>query len=90
MKKLNIIAKGRKVALDTKNMDLKHRYQLLGRLQSDCNYYLSNPNSKRLWSGDVKSQIKDMKDLFNSFKEEEKPQWITWKDILKYEKEMVK
>ena len=31
-----------------------------------------------------------MKELYNSFKGKEKPQWITWNDILKYEKEMKK
>jgi hypothetical protein len=90
MNKLNIVSKRicKRGDLNVKNMDLTYRYKLLGRLQSDCEYYLNNPNPKHLWSGDVESQIEDMKELFNSFKGSEKPKWITWNDILGYEKKM--
>ena len=43
-----------------------------------------------LWAGDEKSQIENMKALWNSFPEEDKPEWLTWEDILEYEKQMCK
>lgn len=66
----------------------KGRYMLLGRLQQDAEYYIKHPHIKHLWSGNVKDQIKDMKELYNLLPE--KPEWITMKDILQYEKDMIK
>lgn len=70
--------------------DILFRYQLLGRLQSDCEYFLNygNRNTNRLWAGNVKLQIKLMTELYNSFQEKEKPQWITLDRIIAYGKEM--
>lgn len=66
-------------------------YMLLGRLQSDCNYYLGHGNryAKHLWAGNEQRQIDKMKELYNSFPEGEKPEWLTWEQILDYEKLMV-
>lgn len=68
----------------------KFNYQMLGRLQSDCNYYLGygNRNKNRLWAGNVENQINEMKKLFNSFDDNKKPEWLTWDDILNYESKM--
>jgi len=73
-----------------KDMDDKFRYQLLSRLQQDCDYYLGHGNRspKHLWSGDENIHIKDMKELHNSFDSNQKPDWLSWDDILKYEKQM--
>jgi hypothetical protein len=70
--------------------DEKFRYQLLSRLQSDCNYYLGNGNrnSKHLWAEDEKEQIETMKNLWKSFKDEDKPEWLTWDELLDYEIKM--
>ena len=69
----------------------EHDYQLLGRLQMDCDYYLGYGNryEKHLWAGNVKDQIEKMKELYNSFADDEKPEWLTYDDILNYEKEMM-
>lgn len=66
-------------------------YQFLDRLQSDCKYYLGygNRNKKHLYYLDEQKHIDEMKKLYNSFPADEKPEWLTWKQILKYEKEMV-
>lgn len=76
---------------DVLQHDLKFRYMLLSRLQSDCEYYLNygNRNSKRLWAGDEQRQIDYMKLLHNSFNEDEKPQWLTMAEILDYQKRMI-
>ena len=64
-------------------------YMLLGRLVSDCKYYLGNGNrcTKHLWAGDEKKQIEEMKRIYNSFAK--KPEWLTWEQILEYEKQMI-
>lgn len=65
-------------------------YMLLGRLQSDCEYFLGFGNrlTKHLWAGDVAAQIKKMKELYDSFSTDKKPEWLSYQDILAYEKEM--
>ena len=71
--------------------DDKFKYQMLSRLQSDCNYYLGNGGrSKRaLWAESEEKQIEAMKELWNSFADDEKPEWLTWQDILNYEAKMI-
>ena len=71
---------------------MEFNYMLLDRLKTDCNYYLGNgnKNKKYLWAGDEKKQIKKMKELYNSFSNDNKPEWITLEEIERYEKEMIK
>lgn len=68
----------------------RFNYMMLGRLRSDCDYYLGNGNrsKSRLWAGSVKEQIEKMKELHNSFPDGQKPEWLTYEDILDYEKRM--
>lgn len=72
------------------NHDAEFRYQLLDRMKMDCNYYLGNGNrhDKYLWAGNVTEQIQYMKDLWKSFPDDAKPEWLTWEQICKYEKSM--
>jgi hypothetical protein len=69
-------------------IDQRGDYMLLGRLQSDCDYFLGfgNGNEGRLWAGNVKDQIAEMKSIYNRL--QVKPEWITMKDINKYERQM--
>ncbi|MCE8841147.1 MULTISPECIES: LPD11 domain-containing protein [Bacteroidales] len=71
--------------------DSKYRYMLLGRMQSDCEYYLGfgNRNQSRLWAGNEEKQIEYMKQLYNSFDEDEKPQWLSMSQILDYARQMI-
>lgn len=75
---------------DILNSRESFRYQMLSRMQQDCNYYLGNGNrnKKHLWAGDESEQIELMKDIWNGFTEDDKPEWLTWSDILNYETEM--
>lgn len=68
------------------------KYMLLDRMKQDCKYYLGNGNrlKKYLWANDEKEHIENMKALWNSFPDEEKPEWLTMKQIETYEKEMLK
>lgn len=41
-----------------------------------------------LWANNEKEQIEEMKKIWLSFAEDEKPVWLTWEQILEYEKQM--
>lgn len=71
--------------------DETFRYQLLGRMQTDCNYFLGNGDghNKFLWGGNVETQIAYMRALYDSFPNEKKPEWISIEDIDNYQKEMI-
>lgn len=72
------------------NTNLEYNYMLLDRLKQDCEYFLGNGNGNvdTLWAKDIDGQITKMKELYNSFTDDEKPEWITIDDINNYEKEM--
>ena len=68
-------------------IELGYRYGLLDRMSEDCKYYLKKTQRKKdLWVGDEAKQIRYMKVLFNSFPENKKPEWLSYEDILEYEK----
>lgn len=68
----------------------KYRYMLLSRMKQDCEYYLGygNRNPNNLCAGNEKDQIDEMKALWNSFPEEDKPEWLTWDELLDYAQKM--
>lgn len=76
---------------DLVNRDNEFKQAMLSRLESDCRYFLGNGNrsESQLYSKNVKEHIQLMKDLYNSFAENEKPNWISMNDIENYEKEMI-
>ena len=41
-----------------------------------------------MWAGNVTEQIQYMKDLWKSFPDDAKPEWLTWEQICEYEKSM--
>lgn len=82
---------GRVTVDEVIHRDSVFRCQLLDRLRSDCEYYLNygNRHSKSLWAGDEKLQIEFMIKLYDSFKEDEKPKWLTMNKIIEYSKRMI-
>ena len=68
----------------------RFRYMMLDRLRQDCNYYLGYGcrNPKNLWAGNERAQIENMKALWNTFPKEDTPEWLTWEDILEFERRM--
>ncbi|MFR2889534.1 MAG: LPD11 domain-containing protein [Clostridium butyricum] len=68
--------------------DNKFNYMLLDRLKGDCDYYLGvgGRNNKHLWANNPKAQIEKMKELYNSL--EDKPTWLTYEQIIEYERLM--
>ncbi|XBX10001.1 hypothetical protein QMP26_19315 [Enterocloster clostridioformis] len=67
------------------------QYQMLGRLIADCEYYLGYGyrNPDRLWTKSEEGQIEEIRKIWNSFSDDEKPEWLTWKQIEKYERDIV-
>lgn len=63
-------------------------YMLLSRLQMDCEYFINTSKSfKHLWAGNPAAQIKKMKEVYNNLIE--KPEWLSYDEILNYEKAMI-
>jgi hypothetical protein len=76
---------------DLLKSDQKFKYQLLGRLQQDCEYYINSGKSPRvLWAQNENDQIQTMLLLYNSFKAEDKPMWLTVDQIENYKNRMCK
>ncbi len=65
-------------------------YQMLSRLQMDCDYYLGygGRNPKQLWARNEKKQIEEMKRLWSSLPKDGKPEWLTKENIKEYERLM--
>lgn len=64
------------------------QYMMLGRLQSDCEYFLGNGHgaTKQLHQQSVSAQISEMKRIWNSL--ETKPEWLSMEEIEAYESKM--
>lgn len=61
-------------------------YQLLARLKTDCEYYLSTRENK-LWAGSPEEQIAKMREIYSAL--EQKPEWISTEDIDEYESRFI-
>lgn len=66
----------------------QHEYMMLGRLQQDCEYYLGygQRSERNLWADTVQDHIHAMKRYYNQVPI--KPEWLSYKDILRYEAKM--
>ncbi len=69
---------------------LEFRYKLLARMKSDCDYYLGygGRKSKYLWARNEARQISTMREIYDSFPDREKPEWITLEEIDAYAEKM--
>lgn len=67
----------------------KHKYMMLGRLQSDCDYFLGNGkgSEKVLYYDSIEEHISEMKKLWNEL--DVKPEWLSMEDINEYEEKML-
>ena len=73
------------------NSDDKFRYQLLSRMQSDCNYMLGNGGAgaiRYLDGENVDTHINNMLELYNSFSDNAKPEWISVEEIEDYREKL--
>ncbi len=85
------IATEQQKADDTKTYDFKTEYRQLSRLQSDCDYFLGNGagHEKHLSCGSVENQIARMQELWGSFPNDKKPEWLSKEDIDGYAEKML-
>ena len=88
----NLSLEDKKLITDMCNRDSYHKYAMLGRLQADCKYYLgyANRHAASLWAKNETLHIELMKALYNSFGKKKKPKFITYDEILEFEKQMCK
>lgn len=65
-------------------------YMMLSRMRSDCDYFLGygGRSTYALHGQTVDEHIARMKELWNGFPEDGKPEWLPWKQILEYEMAM--
>ena len=66
-------------------------YLMLGRLRSDCDYYLGHGRrcEKYISGKNGVDTISEMKKLWNGFPADSKPERLTMEDIEEYEREMI-
>ena len=66
-------------------------YMMLSRLKNDCDYFLGNGNGYEghLYYKDVNEHCDEMKKLYNSFADRDKPEWITLDQIEEYRVNML-
>lgn len=70
---------------DLLKRDVSIRYQFLGRMKSDCDYFINQSRAaKNLWAGNISDQVNCMDAIYNSFTDEEKPTWISQEEIDRY------
>jgi hypothetical protein len=65
---------------------LKFDYMMLSRMQMDCKYYDNAAQYNNAHWQTAKEMIESMKERWNKFPDDLKPEWITWEEILGYEK----
>lgn len=65
-------------------------YRMLSQLKNDCEYFIHQSGGclKYLYNCNVKDHIDKMKKIYNSFSKNQRPQWISMGDILRYEQQM--
>lgn len=76
---------------DILRSDKTFRYMLLSRMKSDCDYYLGfgNRYAGHLWAQNERDHIECMKAIWNSFSANDKPEWLTFEQLLDYEKKLI-
>jgi hypothetical protein len=84
----------RKNYIEFVDMKLKEKdtYMFLGRLYHDAGQFVMEGSfcygkEDRLFSGSVEKHIADMKKLWKFVTLE--PEWLSWKDILEFEQQMI-
>ncbi len=80
----------KKVNFEYTKKEDSYRYMLLDRMRGDCEYFLENGNGfeGHLWAGNVEDHIMIMKEIWNSFEQKQKPEWLSMEDIIDYENRM--
>jgi hypothetical protein len=75
---------------DWSKKDKTFRYMMLSRMKQDCDYYLGNGgrSTNHLWAHDERAQLENMIAIWKTFDKDDKPEWLTWADIVTYAQKM--
>ena len=75
---------------DWSKYEPKFRYMMISRMKQDCDYYLGygNRSTNHLWAQNEKDQIANMVSLWSTFEPEDKPEWLTWDELVDYAHQM--
>lgn len=70
--------------------DNTFNYMMLSRLKADCEYFLNWGKRRKsiLRSNSISEHIKEMKRIWISFADHQKPEWLSLEQINDYEKRM--
>ena len=70
--------------------DERFPHMMLDRMRQDCEYYLGNGNryAGHLWAGNEKDHIAYMKEIWERFPKDKRPEWLPYDKILEYEGKM--
>ena len=73
-----------------KTYEARFRYMMLSRMKQDCDYYLGygGRSANHLWAGNEFNQIMNMKALWETFKPEDNPEWLTKDELKDYASQM--
>lgn len=64
----------------------KHKYMMLGRLLSDCKYFLRNPHERHLYFQSIARHCKEMRQYWMELNI--KPEWLSYNQIGRLEHKM--
>lgn len=64
----------------------EHKYMMLGRLLSDCKYFLRNPYTRHLYFPSIARHMKEMRQYWQELNI--KPEWLSYKQIGRLEHKM--
>lgn len=64
----------------------KHKYMMLGRMLSDCKYFLRNPYERHLYFPSIARHMKEMRQYWQELNI--KPEWLSYKQIGRLEHKM--
>jgi hypothetical protein len=75
---------------DWSKYEPKFRYMMLSRMKMDCDYYIrmGTNNPKHLWAQDEQAQIENMVTLWKTFEPEDRPEWLTWNEMVDYARKL--
>lgn len=65
----------------------RYDYMILDQLRQTCDFFLRNRSRgvSSLYGGSVETTISKMKQTWSRLPGDEKPDWLSWEDILRYE-----
>jgi len=86
MVKCNIVITNPTTEREKRMKGYKFKYMLLSRMQQDCEYYNTAEHYNNSHTSTTVELIQEMKNIWNEFPSDLKPEWISMEDILEYER----